>query len=71
MRVRPRLCCLVLAAAGCGTPFPRPMTAQDAVSYQSPEALLAYLGQPDASPTICDVRARGPHGVPGTQRSRG
>ena len=37
------------------------MTAAELVRYDSGPALVAYLGQPDASPTVCDLRARGPH----------
>src|SRR5581483_10145657 len=41
--------------------FPMPMTAASLASYDSGPALVAYLGQPDASPAVCDLRARGPH----------
>ena len=37
------------------------MTAQDLARLDSGEALVAYLGQPDASPAVCDLRASGPH----------
>ena len=48
-------------AAGCVPRLPLPMTAAELVQYDSGPALVAYLGQPDASPTVCDPRARGPH----------
>ena len=47
--------------AGCAARHPLPMTAAELVRYDSGPALVAYLGQPDASPTVCDLRARGPH----------
>jgi hypothetical protein len=50
-----------LLAAGCAQTFPLPMTAIEFSSYDSGPALVAYLGQPDASPAVCDLRARGPH----------
>jgi hypothetical protein len=37
------------------------MTAGDLATYDTGPALVAYLGQPDASATVCDNRARGPH----------
>lgn len=52
---------VALVAAGCGARFPLPMTANELVQYGSGPALVAYLGQPDASPTVCDLHARGPH----------
>ena len=48
-------------ANGCAARFPLPMTAAELVQYDSGPALVAYLRQPDASPTVCDPRARGPH----------
>lgn len=50
-----------LLASGCAAHFPMPMTATDLARYRSGPALVAYLGQPDASPTVCDLRARSPH----------
>jgi hypothetical protein len=55
------LCLAIGLAAGCAPTFPHPMTAQDLVRLDSGDALVAYLGQPDASPTVCDARASGPH----------
>jgi hypothetical protein len=49
------------ALAGCGASLPRPMTAQDLARLESSDALVAYLAQPDASPSVCDPRAAGPH----------
>ena len=37
------------------------MTAGDLAQHDSGAALVAYLGQPDASPAVCDPRARTPH----------
>src|SRR5437867_3890288 len=54
---------LLMALEGCATePTLRlPMTAADVASYDSGPALVAYLSQSDASPAVCDMRARGPH----------
>jgi hypothetical protein len=46
---------------GCAQQFPLPMTAAQLIQYDSGPALLAYLAQSDASPTVCDLHARGPH----------
>ncbi len=51
----------VLAAIGCGPSFTLPMTADQLLQLNSGPALVAYLGQPDANPSVCDLRARGPH----------
>jgi hypothetical protein len=48
-----------------------PMTAADMVAYHSGAAVVAYLGQPDASPAVCDLRARGPHVAAFTEDVRG
>jgi len=37
------------------------MTAQELVRFDAGDALVAYLSQPDASPTVCDPLAAGPH----------
>ena len=37
------------------------MTAAELATYDTGPALVAYLGQPDASAAVCDDRARGPH----------
>jgi hypothetical protein len=46
---------------GCAAHFSLPMTAAEMVQYNSGPALVAYLAQPDASPTACDLRALSPH----------
>ncbi|HVM66752.1 MAG TPA: hypothetical protein VMU14_17925, partial [Acidimicrobiales bacterium] len=52
----------LIFVAACGAPqFPLPMTAAQLSGYDSGPALVAYLGQPDATPAVCDLRARGPH----------
>jgi len=55
------IACALLAAGGCAHEFPLPMTAAELAAYDSGDALVAYLGQTDASPTVCDLRATGPH----------
>lgn len=57
-------CWLVLCAAlgsGCFEALPRPMTAAGMTAFDSGAALVHYLGQADASPVVCDLRAQGPH----------
>jgi hypothetical protein len=46
---------------GCAPQFPSPMTAAQLVQYNSGPALVAYLAQSDASPTVCDLHALSPH----------
>ena len=46
--------------AGCASHYAMPMTAGDVEGIDSGPALVAYLGQPDASPAVCDARATGP-----------
>ena len=54
----PLLACLVVVGVtgGCATRYPLPMTAADLVRYDvdAGPALVAYLGQPDASPAVCE-----------------
>ena len=50
-----------LLMCGCAAHFPLPMTSAKLAEYDSGPALVAYLAQPDASPIVCDLRARGPH----------
>src|SRR5258708_37345072 len=57
----PAVLVVVGMAAGCAAGLPLPMTAAELARYDSGPALVAYLGQPDTSPTVCDLRARGPH----------
>src|SRR5262245_24811394 len=60
--VRPFLFLLTVASVtGCGAAFPRPMTGQDLERLGTGDALVAYLAQADASPTVCDASAKGPH----------
>src|SRR6185295_7205425 len=59
--MRLKLQVLFVVMAGCAGHFPLPMTANELVHYDSGPALIAYLGQPDASPMVCDLRAQGPH----------
>jgi hypothetical protein len=56
-----RLLPIVLLAAACGPQFPSPMTAGQMMQFDTGDALVAYLRQPDASTTACDLRAKGPH----------
>jgi hypothetical protein len=59
MRTHPSLLCVL--TCGCAAHFALPMTANEFVRYNTGPALVAYLGQPDASPSVCDVRSQGPH----------
>jgi hypothetical protein len=53
---------LALAAASCGgVDYPRPFSAQEFAQCGDGPALVAYLSQPDATPSVCDPRSRGPH----------
>jgi hypothetical protein len=54
---------IMVVACGCaGEPsFPLPMTAVQLTQYANGPALVAYLSQPDASPTVCELRSQGPH----------
>jgi hypothetical protein len=61
----------VSVLAACGTKFALPMTADQAVQYNSGPALVAYLGQPDASAGICDLESTSTahlHGVTADER---
>lgn len=55
----------------CAPRLPLPMTAAELVRHDSGPALVVYLGQPDASPTVCDLRAPGPHVSAFTPEIRG
>jgi len=46
---------------GCARPLPVPLTAGELARHRDGEALVAYLGQPDASAAVCDLGAAGPH----------
>jgi hypothetical protein len=52
---------VAVAGSGCAGSLPSPMMGHDLARLDSGEALLAYLGEPGASPAVCDPRARGPH----------
>ena len=52
---------LPLLGIGCKEEFPLPMTAAQFSHYDSGPALMAYLGQRDASPAPCDLGSQGPH----------
>jgi hypothetical protein len=56
---------LLLLLAGCPQEqFPLPMTAAELAAQdfeKSGPALVAYLGQPDATPAVCDLGSHGPH----------
>jgi hypothetical protein len=58
-----KLAVVLLAVTGCAKEptFALPMTAAELATYDTGPALVAYLGQPDASAAVCDGRARGPH----------
>jgi hypothetical protein len=51
----------LLGLLGCAPALPRPMSAADLARLDSGAALVAYLGQRDASPAVCDPRSGGPH----------
>jgi len=46
---------------GCAPQFPLPMTAAQLAQHNSGPALVAYLSQSDASPSVCDLQALSPH----------
>jgi hypothetical protein len=55
---------IALSALGlmsCAQQFPLPMTAAQLQTYHSGAALVTYLGQPDATPAVCDSSGQGPH----------
>ncbi len=56
-----RLWLFTVLATSCAEHFPLPMTAAALSHYNSAAALSVYLSQPDASATVCDLTARGPH----------
>ncbi len=61
MNLRRTLILASLAATGCAQHFALPMTAAQFASHNSGPALVAYLSQDDATPSVCDLQARGPH----------
>ncbi|HEY2899187.1 MAG TPA: hypothetical protein VGL59_01330 [Polyangia bacterium] len=50
----------MVAASGCAS-FPQPLTANQLAQYRSAPAVVAYLGQADASAAVCDLGSVGPH----------
>jgi hypothetical protein len=53
---------LAAGAAGCAAvSIPLPLTPAQLAGSGEGEALAVYLGQPDASPGVCDPRSPGPH----------
>jgi len=51
----------VASAAACAArQYPVPMTATQLARYEEGSALVAYLGQPDADPGVCDLQTAGP-----------
>jgi hypothetical protein len=48
-------------ATGCATQYVLPMTSSELVDLGVGKALVVYLGQPDASPSVCDTKSKGPH----------
>lgn len=52
---------LGLAMGGCAPPFPKPMIGLDLARFDPGKALVAYLGQTDASPAVCDLDAKPPY----------
>jgi hypothetical protein len=51
------------SALGCATGerYRLPMTAAELSAHAEGAALVAYLSQPDASASVCDLRSTGPH----------
>jgi hypothetical protein len=58
---RGALVAAVVGLLGCAPAFPQPMSAADLARLDSGAALIAYLGQRDANPAICDPRSASPH----------
>jgi hypothetical protein len=56
-----RLLLAILCSACAEQSFPMPMTAGQLARLGGADALVAYLGQEDASSSVCDVRSAGPH----------
>ncbi|MEA2697243.1 MAG: hypothetical protein QOI66_1514, partial [Myxococcales bacterium] len=50
-----------VVASGCAATFPQPLTANQLATYRSAPAVVAYLGQADASAAVCDLGSAGPH----------
>lgn len=52
---------LLLLLGGCAHRFQLPMTADALAAHDTGPALVTYLSQPDASPSVCNLHSRGPH----------
>src|SRR4051812_1955036 len=52
---------IVSFGAGCRPHFPRPYTAAMLAQDGTGPALVHFLGQRDASPSVCDPKNTGPH----------
>jgi len=52
---------VAIAGLACAPELPRPTSASDLARHDSEAALVAYLGQRDASPAVCDPRSASPH----------
>src|SRR5262245_4686802 len=57
----PRSLCLLLLIVGACVRSSLPITATQLAQSRDRSALVAYLGQRDASPTVCDLASDGPH----------
>ncbi len=55
------LCLMVCLSVGCAESFPRPLTATRTAQLSGGAALVHYLGQPNATATICSRDSRGPY----------
>jgi hypothetical protein len=56
----PLLAAAALACSACAaTRFQLPMTSAQLAAHGSAAALVAYLGQPDASPGVCEAGSNG------------
>jgi hypothetical protein len=52
---------VTVGLGGCLPELPHPVTAADVASLDSGGALVAYLGQRDANPVVCNSRSGGGH----------
>jgi len=56
---------LLIVLFGCASQrYALPMTGAELSRYSGSQALAVYLGQPNASPAVCDLRGNGPHVAP-------
>ncbi|MEP6731179.1 MAG: hypothetical protein ABJE10_11100 [bacterium] len=54
-------CTLLVLSIACASHIPLPMTSAQLAERGDARALISYLGQRDASASVCDLRAGGPH----------